>query len=130
MRPYYEDDQIQIVQFKGPTDLDDIRDALNEYLGKDANFSQPRFMLELQYASLSFNMDEASEFFLMVEPGLEKLKGRKVVIVINKEQGARPPTARLVEKLSASGAGEKSVMFVDDLGAAHDAFNSMDTQAS
>ena len=130
MRPYYEDDQIQIVQFKGPTELNDILDALVEFLGKDSKATQPRFMLELQYASMTFNMDDASEFFLMVEPALRELTDRKVVVVINKEEGARQPTARLVDKLSESISGIQRVAFVNDLGAAHDAFTAMDEQNS
>ncbi len=126
MRPYYEDEQILIIQLKGPTSLDEIQSALVSFLGDPVAHPQQRFMLELQYATMSFNMDEASEFFLRLEAGLEVLQGRRLVVVISESEMQRPPTARLVEKVATSTDASQQVAFVADLGAAHEVFNAMD----
>ncbi len=128
MEPYYQDDTIQIVQFKGPTELAEVQQALAQFLG-DATAVQPRFLLELQRAKFNFGTDDASEFFLFAEQSLDNLGGRQVVVIIDPEEQQREPTARLIVKLGPKISSTPNFAIAGDLAEAHDCFSNMASQA-
>ncbi len=129
MEPYYQDDRIQIVQFKGPTELHDVQQALAEFLG-DPTATQPRFLLELQRAKFSFETDEATEFYLFADETLQHLGERQVVVIIDSVEQEREPTARLLAKLQPQLATTPNFSIVADLAAANDCFATDATSAA
>ncbi len=126
MEPYYEDDSIQIVQFKGPTSLDEIQEALAAFL--EDSVDHRKFMLELQRATLDFSVDESSELFLYLDQYLAVLEHRLVVVVIGDEQLQRPETKRLIDKLMPKINANPNISFANDLAQAHDLFADMAAQ--
>jgi len=126
MEPYYEDDSIQIVQFKGPTALEMIQEALAAFL--EDGVDHRKFMLELQRATLDFSVDEASEFFLYIDQYLAILEHRLVVVVLTDEQLAHPPTKRLINKISPAIDANPHIEIANDLAQAHDLFEQMATK--
>lgn len=123
MEPYYEDDSIQIVQFKGPTSLEAIQEALAAFL--EDGVDHRKFMLELQRATLDFSVDESSELFLYLDQYLAVLEHRLVVVVIGDEQLQRPETKRLIDKLQPKINANPNISFANDLAQAHDLFAEM-----
>lgn len=126
MEPYYEDTSIQIVQFKGPTSLEEIQQALVAFL--EDGVDHRKFMLELQRAELDFDVDEASELFLYLDQYLVILKHRLVVVVIGDEQLARPITKRLIDKIQPTIEANPHIAFAKDLAHAHDLFADMEAK--
>lgn len=124
MEPYYQDDSIQIVQFKGPTRLDEIQKALAAFL--EDGVDSRKFMLELQRAELDFDVDEASELFLYLDQYLAVLKHRLVVVIMSDEQLQRPETKRLIDKIRPSIANNPHISFATDLAHAHELFANME----
>lgn len=126
MEPYYEDDSIQIVQFKGPTSLEAIQEALAAFL--EDGVDHRKFMLELQRATLSFSVDEASELFLYLDQYLAVLEHRLVVVVLGDEQMQRPETKRLIDKIRPKISANPHIAFANDLAEAHERFAEMERQ--
>jgi hypothetical protein len=124
MEPYYEDNSIQIVQFKGPTSLEEIQRALVAFLADDVDHR--KFMLELQRAQLDFDFDDASELFLYLDEYLAKLKHRLVVVVIGDDQLQRPVTKRLIDKIQSQIDANPHIAIANDLAQAHELFADMD----
>ena len=126
MEPYYEDKSIQIVQFKGPTSLEEIQQALVAFL--EDGVDHRKFMLELQRAELDFDVDEASELFLYLDQFLAVLNHRLVVVVISDEQLQRPATKRLIDKIRPQIEANLHIAFANDLAQAHELFADMDAK--
>lgn len=126
MEPYYQDDSIQIVQFKGPTSLEAIQEALTAFLANSVDHR--KFMLELQRATLDFSVDESSELFLYLDQYLPFLEHRLVVVVIGDEQLQRPETKRLMDKIQPKINANPNISFANDLAQAHDLFAEMEAK--
>lgn len=126
MEPYYEDNSIQIVQFKGPTSLEAVQEALAAFL--EDGVDHRKFMLELQRATLDFSVDESSELFLYLDQYLAVLEHRLVVVVIGDEQLQRPETKRLIDKLQPKIDANPNISFANDLAQAHDLFAEMEAR--
>ena len=124
MEPYYQDETIQIVQFKGPTSLEEIQQALAAFL--EDGVDHRKFMLELQRAKLDFNVDEASELFLYLDQYLAVLHHRLVVVIMAEEQLQRPETRRLIDKIRPIIADNPHIAFATDLAHAHELFAEME----
>ena len=126
MQPYYEDDSIQIVQFKGPTTLDQIQEALVAFLANDVDHR--KFMLELQRAQLDFSVDEATELFLYLDEYLASLEHRLVVVILTDDQLQRAETKRLFDKIQPKVDANPNIAFASDLAKAHDLFAEMEAK--
>lgn len=128
MEPYYQDDTIQIVQFKGPTELAEIQEALIAFLANDGD--ERKFMLELQRAELDFSVDESNELFLYLDEYMAELKHRLIVVVIGDEQLQREETKRLFNKLLPKINANPNISFANDLAQAHELFAEMDSKTT